>query len=96
MKEVVVLQSAEKDWFELYRRLGEPFDRAFSSTVQLIAMNPEIGPFWRIAPFRRRLITGYPVGIFYSIIGKRVVMSAVIDLRQDAASIDRQLARLNP
>ncbi len=96
MSEIVVLQSAEKDWFELYRRLGEPFDRAFSSTVQLIAMNPQIGPTWRIAPFRRRLITGYPVGIFYSLVGKRVVISAVIDLRQDASSIDVQLRRLQP
>ena len=51
---------------------------------------PEIAPVFH-EPYRRLLVHGFPYGIFYTIEGKRIIVSGVMDLRQDPNSIRQRL-----
>jgi plasmid stabilization system protein ParE len=94
MAEVVLLQGAENDSLSIYftlfdkdqSRAGQftsDFDRAIASIGEF----PGIGKKF-IDPFRRKLVPGfYDYGIFYVLEGSRVVVHAVLDLRQDPGQI---------
>lgn len=43
MNEIVILQSAEADWYVHFSRFGEKFDNEFLSTMCLLKSNPEMG-----------------------------------------------------
>ena len=51
---------------------------------------PEIGPLFYEAN-RRLLVHGFPFGIFYTIVGRRIIVSGVMDLRQDPNVIRQRL-----
>ena len=97
MTELVVLSRAEADILETQARLGEFLDdlgdrfnaRAEEALDRLLAF-PECGPVYS-TPFRRLLVRDFPHGIFYSIEGRRIIVHAVLDLRQDARVIERRL-----
>jgi hypothetical protein len=40
---------------------------------------------------RRLLVQGFPFGIFYTLEGRRIIVSGVMDLRQDPKVIARRL-----
>ena len=97
MMELVVLSRAEGEILETQARLedGEPgrgdrFNERAEQALDRILSFPECGPLYS-APFRRLLIRDFPMGIFYSIEGRRVVIHAVLDLRQDERAIVRRL-----
>lgn len=52
--------------------------------------HPEIAPYFH-RTYRRLLIGGFPFGIFYSIEGGRIIVTAVMDLRQNPEMIRRRL-----
>lgn len=52
--------------------------------------HPEIPPVYGGA-YRRMLIRDFPYGIFYQVQPKRVIVAAVLDLRQDPKAIQRKL-----
>ena len=52
---------------------------------------PAIAPVCH-EPYRRLLVHGFPFGIFYTVEGRRIIVSAVMDLRQDPEVI-RQVLR---
>lgn len=91
MREIVILQSAEADWYVHYSRFGEKFDDAFLSTICLLKSNPEMGTRTPFGSVRRVLIRNTIFGIFYEQSGKRIIVSAILDLRQDPALIERRL-----
>lgn len=72
--------------------LGESFNENAEHALDQIAAFPECGPV-TIAPFRRLLVRDFPVGIFYTVDGRRAVVHAVLDLRQEPDAIARRLAR---
>jgi hypothetical protein len=43
-------------------------------------------------PYRRLLVHGFPYGIFYTIEGHRIIISGVMDLRQDPSKIRQRLS----
>jgi len=88
--QIVLLQSAQADLLELYCRHGEGSYHTVDQALEAIRQMPELGPIYH-DHFRRKLVTGTPFGIFYSIEGSRLMVSFVMDLRQDPATIERRL-----
>jgi hypothetical protein len=95
--EVVFLRGAEADLLAAWMRyeeilpgLGERFEvevrAALFRTVEL----PESAPIYA-GEFRRLLLRRFDHGIFYCIHGSRIVVTAVLDLRQDPSMIRRRL-----
>jgi plasmid stabilization system protein ParE len=62
-------------------------DRALSDLAEF----PEIGARFQV-PFRRKLVPGfYDFGVFYVIEGSRILVHAILNLRQDPEAIRRCL-----
>jgi plasmid stabilization system protein ParE len=95
--EVIRLAGAEADIQAAYERLedvregaGDRFLRELDRCASLVARYPSIGRPHR-GPFRKLLVSGYPNGIFYAVQPWRVVIVAVLDLRQDPEAINKRL-----
>jgi hypothetical protein len=88
----VLLQSAQADLLEIYCRHGEASYHVIDSALESIRRMPEIAPVYH-NHFRRKLVAGTPFGIFYSIAGERIMVSFVMDLREDPGAIQRRLTR---
>jgi|SRR5437667_6595186 len=94
---VELLRGAEADLLEHYVRLeelsqglGDRFYRAIDYALERIRQFPEIAPVYQ-SPYRRLVVRPFGCGIFYSIEGERVMVGAILDLRQDPTSIRRRL-----
>ena len=97
MRELVVLSRAEADILETQARLeevlhglGNRFNARAEEALDRVLAFPECGPVYS-PPFRRLLVRDFPHGIFYCVEGRRLVVHAVLDLRQDAQAIARRL-----
>jgi len=97
MTEVVLLAAAEVDLREHYVRLdelseglGARLDADVAEALDSVAFNPHGSPLYGGA-LRRKSLRRWSLGIFYSITGKRVLISRVLDLRQDPRMIRRLL-----
>jgi hypothetical protein len=88
--EVELLLGAEIEFLDIYSRRGDRFYTIFDICLMRLRSFPEIGPFYS-APFRRLLIPKTPFGIFYTVEGRRIFITAILDLRADP---DRILERL--
>ena len=75
--EVVLLQSAQADLLEIYSLRGEASYHIIDSAFGGIRLMPESAPLYH-SRFRRKLVKGTPFGIFYSVVGLRVVVFAKI------------------
>jgi len=98
MHEAVFLAGAEHDLIEYYALyeainpgLGERFSSSVDEAVGLLCSHPDLGIKFR-SQFRRLLVRGFPIGIFYTLEGQRIIIQAVLDLRQSPESIRRRLA----
>ncbi len=97
MAEVVILNAAETDVFGAYLYydslddgLGETFAQQVDHAFAQISRFPEAG--FLVGPgFRRMLVRRFPFGVFYSVEGHRVMIQAVLDLRQSPEQILRRL-----
>ncbi len=98
MAEVVLLRGAEGDLLEIYNSLAE-FDLSlaerFSSMVDRtfhdLTKFPELGRP-DLGSMRRKLVVGfYRFGVYYQIEAERILIHAVLDLRQDPEMILRRL-----
>jgi len=97
MIELILLLQADLDIqaaFERYEDFqagrGEVFLRQLDAALGLLRRHPEIAPVYA-GPYRRMLIRDFPYGIFYQVQPSRVVVAAVVDLRQDPRTIRRKL-----
>ena len=91
--EVVLLLGAERDlqeaynWVEDHRAASEhSFLEAIELRLEHLKRFPLLGPLYR-GRYRRLLISRYPFGIFYVAESNRVVVHAILDLRQDPERI---------
>ena len=96
MMEIVLIQSAEIDWFRLFSQFGEGFDDLFNRATDKLKANPKQGPPYRVEPIRRLVIRESPWGIFYVPEPKRIVILAIEDLRQDPEMLKRKLEGILP
>ena len=97
MSELVFLLSADADIqtaYEFHEAVqsgrGEVFMRHLDVAFGQIRNFPSIAPLFHES-YRRLLIHGFPYGIFYSLEGGRIIVSGVMDLRQDPGAIRRRL-----
>ncbi len=88
--EIVFLLGAEIDFLEFYRDHGDRFYDDVQEILSLLARNPWFGPK-RFQQQRRLLIAGGPFALFYGIQGRRILITAIIDLRRDPQWIREKL-----
>jgi plasmid stabilization system protein ParE len=69
---------------------GEVFMRYLDAAFGRLRIFPEIAPLFHES-YRRLLVPGFPYGIFYTIEGRRIIVSGVMDLRQDPNLIRQRL-----
>ena len=94
---IELLRGAEADLLENYVRLeelreglGDRFYRTIDFALERIRQFPESAPVYQ-GPYRRLVMRPFGCGVFYSIEGERVMVGAILDLRQDPDSIRRRL-----
>ena len=92
--EVIILSGAEADLDEIHARLeesggGEKFLRATDHKLELLRTFPEMAPRSHAAKIRKTRIGRTPFGLFYAIEGRRLMVIAVQDLRQDPLTLAR-------
>ena len=58
--------------------------------LALLRNFPELAPVYR-HPFRRFILRDMQTGIFYTLEGRRLFIHALLDLRQDPATLRRRL-----
>jgi len=95
--QVALLRGAEADLLENYVRLeelrpglGDRFYGTIDYALERIRQFPEIAPIYH-GRYRRLVIRPFGCGIFYSLEQNRVMVGAILDLRQDPESIRRRL-----
>jgi plasmid stabilization system protein ParE len=95
--EVIFLRGSESDLLAAWVRyeevlpgLGDRFEAEVRAALLRIVELPESAPIYA-GEFRRLLVRRFDHGIFYRIHGARIVITAVLDLRQDPTTIRRRL-----
>jgi hypothetical protein len=95
--EVILLRGAEEDlwsaWVkyeEIESGLGETFEWEVRRGFAQIATYPESAPVYA-GQFRRLLVRRFEHGIFYRVHGQRIVITAILSLRQSTETINRRL-----
>jgi len=101
MTELILLLQAETDIQSAFSRYedyqpgrGEVFIRQLDAAFTLLRKHPEVAPVYA-GPYRRMLMREFPFGIFYEAQPTRIIIAAVMDLRQDPQSIRRKLPGLH-
>lgn len=96
MSDLVFLYSADSDIqsaFNFYESLqpgrGEIFMRQLDIALGQLRKFPEIAPFFS-GNYRRLLIAGFPFGVFYTLEGTRIIVAAILDLRQNPEVIRKR------
>ena len=84
------LQSAFKRYEDYQIGRGEVLMRQLDAALSLLRRHPEIAPVYS-GPYRRMLIRDFPYGVFYQVQPTRIVVAAIMDLRQDPQTIRRKL-----
>lgn len=97
MIELILLLQADVDVqtaFDRYEAYqpgrGEIFLRQLDVALALLRRHPELAPVYA-GPYRRMLMRDFPYGIFYSMQPTRVIVAAIMDLRQDPLTSRRKL-----
>jgi len=77
--------------FEDYREgFGAEFIAVVDAYLARISTFPEIAPIY-VEKVRRQVMSGFPYGIFYEIYPARILVAAILDLRQDESTIRQRL-----
>lgn len=88
--EIVLLQGAQSDLLSIYAMRGERTYLRVDQSLGLLKKFPELGSM-AFDRMRRLVVTKTTLGIFYSITGNRVLVAAVLDLRQSPKAIRKRL-----
>ncbi len=97
--EIFIKPRAESDLLDAFSfydvqfpGLGEDPIRCVDAKLEFINRHPKACPEMYNG-FRRGLISRFPFGIYYKIEEKRIVVFAVLDLRQNPKSIQSRLTK---
>ena len=93
--EVTWLAGAQSDMLEGYARLGDAFYRRVDKAIGQLLQFPDSAPAYT-GRFRRLVLSGTPFWLFYCLEPRRLVISALLDLRQSPEAIRRRLGRSTP
>ena len=101
MRELLWTLGAEADVQRVYERLegweegaGDRFYAEVLTVLDMLRSHPGIGPVVHGGKVRRVLVFNRNYGIHYVVEGRRVVLHALLDLRQDPREIRRRLDQL--
>lgn len=94
LHEIVLLQGAQSDLLSIYAVRGERTYLQVDKAFGILRVFPEAGPVNFAENIHRLVVTKTHLGIFYSISGRRVLVGAVLDLRQSPQSIGKRLREL--
>jgi len=92
--EIVLLQGAQSDLLSIYATQGERAYLRVDNALGILRLFPEAGPMHYKARIRRLVVTRTHFGIFYSVTGSRILVGAVMDLRQSPKVIEGRLRQL--
>lgn len=92
--EIVLLQGAQSDLLSIYATRGERVYLKVDRSLGILRFAPEAGPLNFGESVRRLVVTKTTLGIFYTITGNRVLVGAVLDLRQSQESISKRLSEI--
>jgi hypothetical protein len=92
--EIVLLQGAQGDLLSIYSGWGERIYHRVDNALGIMRTFPEAGPVHHLGRIRRLVVTKTCLGIFYTITGSRVIVGAILDLRQSQNTISRRLREL--
>jgi plasmid stabilization system protein ParE len=84
------IQSAFNRYEEFQKGRGELFMHQLDAALTLLRQQPDIAPVYSDR-YRRLLMRDFPYGVFYEVQPKRIVVGAIMDLRQDPERIRRKL-----
>src|SRR5438876_567623 len=94
---VEFLSGADADLKEIFNRFedyrqgfGAEFITVVDAYLARIAVFPEIAPIY-FESIRRQVMQRFPYGIFYEPEPTRILVAAILDLRQDEQQILRRL-----
>ena len=97
MNDAVLLAGAEIEFHEAYSRLADSsfaradcFDQMVQEGLRQLAGFPRSGPEY-IAPYRRLVLRDFPYARYYALEGRRVLVHALLDVRQNPDSVRRRL-----
>jgi len=90
-REVTWLAGAQADMLECYARLGDAFYWRVDAVIGQLLMFPESARTYA-GQFRRLVLPGTPFGLFYCVEPRRLIIAALLDLRQSPAAIRRRLS----
>ena len=97
MTDLILLLQAEHDIQSAFNRYeeyqpgrGGVFLRQLEVALTLIRQHPEMAPVYG-GRYRRVLVRDFPYGIFFEVQARRIIVGAVMDLRQNPATIRRKL-----
>lgn len=94
LSEIVLLQGAQSDLLCIYAVHGERVYQRVDQALGILRMFPEAGPQQAGGRIRRLVVTKTNFGVFYTVTGKRVLVGAVMDLRQSEETIGRRLQEM--
>lgn len=99
MTDLILLRQADDDiqtafnrYEEIQEGRGELFMRQLDATLSLLRQHPDIAPVYS-GRYRRMLIRDFPYVIFYEVQPKRIVVGAIVDLRQNTET-QKRLAKI--
>ena len=78
----------------IYSGRGERVYHEVDKALGILRVFPEIAPVHFGGRIRRLVVTKTTLGIFYSVTGNRVLVGAVLDLRQSRGTIAKRLREL--
>jgi hypothetical protein len=87
-------KGAQSDLLAIYAICGERIYHQVDKALSILRLFPEIAPVNFGGRIRRLVVTRTTLGIFYSVTGNRVLIGAVLDLRQSRRTITKRLREL--
>ena len=93
-REIVLLQGAQGDLLAVYALRGERIYQKVDEALGILRSFGEAGPVCFGGRIRRLVVTKTTLGIFYSVTGDRVLVGAILDLRQSQGALRRRLREL--
>jgi plasmid stabilization system protein ParE len=97
MMDLILLLQADHDIQTAFNRCeefqegrGEVLMRHLDAALTLMRQHPEIAPIYG-GRYRRMLIRDFPFGIFYEVQPTRIVVGAIMDLRQAPETTRRKV-----
>ena len=93
-REIVLLQGAQSDLLAIFAGRGERVYHEVDKALGILRVFPEITPVHFGRSIRRLVVAKTTLGIFYSFTGNRVLVGAILDLRQSPRAIKKRLEGL--